>query len=175
MKNTNLITSLVDELLDLSIIDSSSNLGRNDVVNCNAICRDVIAANQRLVQMGVKIEFQSDVDDEYEMMTNKAVLRKILQPLIDNAIKNTEKGTIRLIVRRLPSSIAFDFEDTGCGVPASEAERIFGRFEKLDTFKTGLGLGLPLARSLAQRLGGTLTLDTNYTGGARFVLELPLT
>lgn len=174
MNNTNLITSLIDELLDLSIIDSSTNLGCNDVVGCNSLCREVMAANKSQVKAGVTMELQSEVDDDYEIMTNKAVLRKILQPLVDNAIKNTDQGVIQLVVRRKPSSIAIYVEDTGCGIPASEAERIFVRFEKLDTFKTGLGLGLPLARALAQRLGGTLALDTKYTGGARFVLELPL-
>ena len=174
MRNADMITSLVDELLDLSIIDSTSNLGRNDVVQCNDLCREVVEAAKGLAKEGVKMEVVSEVDDDYQLMTNRAVLRKILQPLVDNAIKNTEKGFIRIAIRKLPAAIAFDVEDSGCGIPASEAERIFGRFEKLDDFKAGLGLGLPLARTLAQRLGGTLKLDTSYTGGARFVVQLPL-
>lgn len=175
IRNTNMITSLVDELLDLSIIDSTSNLGRNDVVQCNDLCREVVEAAKGLAKEGVKMEVVSEVDDDYQLMTNRAVLRKILQPLVDNAIKNTEKGFIRIAIRKLPAAIAFDVEDSGCGIPPSEADRIFGRFEKLDDFKAGLGLGLPLARTLAQRLGGTLKLDTTYKGGARFVVQLPLT
>lgn len=175
IQNTNMITSLVDELLDLSIIDSTSNLGRNDVVKCNDLCRQVVDAVRPQVKKGVEMSVRSEVDDDYQLMTNRAVLRKILQPLLDNAIKNTDEGFIRISIRKLPAAMAFDVEDSGCGIPSSEADRIFGRFEKLDDFKAGLGLGLPLARTLAQRLGGTLKLDTNYIGGARFVVQLPLT
>ena len=55
-----------------------------------------------------------------------------------------------------------------------EAENIFGRFVKLDSFKQGIGLGLPLSRKLAEQLGGTVTLDTSYHPGARFVVTLPI-
>ena len=62
----------------------------------------------------------------------------------------------------------------GCGIPANEREHIFERFFKLDSFKTGLGLGLPLCRSIATRLGGSIQLDSEYHNGARFVVRLPL-
>jgi signal transduction histidine kinase len=66
-------------------------------------------------------------------------------------------------------------EDTGCGIPANEAEHIFERFVKLDNFKVGVGLGLPLSRTMANRLGGTVRLDTSYAGpGARFEVEIPI-
>ena len=65
-------------------------------------------------------------------------------------------------------------EDTGCGIPEKEAEHIFDRFVKLDSFKEGIGLGLPLSRKLAEQLGGTVTLDTTYKEGARFVVTLPI-
>jgi signal transduction histidine kinase len=65
-------------------------------------------------------------------------------------------------------------EDTGCGIPEKEAERIFDRFVKLDSFKEGIGLGLPLSRKLAEQLGGNVVLDTTYKEGARFILTLPI-
>ena len=65
-------------------------------------------------------------------------------------------------------------EDTGSGIPANEAEHIFERFVKLDSFKTGLGLGLPLCRMIVTRLGGAIRLDSHYRNGARFVITLNL-
>ena len=59
-------------------------------------------------------------------------------------------------------------------MPAEEAENIFGRFVKLDSFKEGLGLGLPLSRKLAEQIGSTVTLDTSYHPGARFVVTIPI-
>ncbi len=65
-------------------------------------------------------------------------------------------------------------QDSGSGIPADEAEHIFERFVKLDTFKSGLGLGLPLCRIIANRLCGSIRLDADYKDGARFVVTLPL-
>ena len=63
---------------------------------------------------------------------------------------------------------------TGCGIPPNEAERVFERFVKLNTFKEGIGLGLSLCRTLAERLSGSIRLDTTYTQGARFVVTIPI-
>ena len=94
---------------------------------------------------------------------------------MDNAIKNTPEGSVSLKADK-PSDdkLTLTVEDTGCGIPASEAEHIFERFVKLDTFKEGIGLGLPLCRMLIKKLGGTVRLDTNYTQGARFIVTLPI-
>ena len=65
-------------------------------------------------------------------------------------------------------------EDTGIGVPAKEVEHIFEEFVQLDDYYVGTGIGLTVARSPARRLGGDIVLDTSYTGGARFVMTLPI-
>jgi signal transduction histidine kinase len=64
--------------------------------------------------------------------------------------------------------------DTGVGIPATESERVFDQFTKLDSFNEGLGLGLTLCRKIITLLGGTILLDTTYVGGARFVITLPI-
>jgi len=70
--------------------------------------------------------------------------------------------------------LAFVVEDNGIGVPAEEAERIFDEFVQLDEYYDGTGIGLTVARSIARRLDGDIILDTSYTGGARFVMTLPV-
>ena len=174
LNNTNLITSLVDEMLELSLNDVNKAAEKKDVISPNVIARQAINGIHRTISDGVQVSFETTVDDEYQIQTNHVMLRKILNALLDNAVKCTEKGRIVLSFRQLASTFCFVVEDTGIGVPASAADRIFERFEKLDDFKDGLGLGLPLARALAQRMGGDVKLDTTYTAGARFVLELPL-
>ena len=174
MTNANLITSLVDELLDLSLTDSQSVPERNDEVDCNELCREVMAANKDVKKEGVVMHLRSQIADDDRLLTNRAMLRKVLGAVVNNAAKNTDKGEICIIVRREPSCMEFAVEDTGCGIPEGEEEHIFERFEKLNTFKTGLGLGLSLARTLMERLGGRIYLDTTYKGGARFVIEVPI-
>ena len=101
-------------------------------------------------------------------------MRRILNPLFDNAVKNTPIGTVTLRAAATDTQLMLMVEDTGCGVPAGEAEHIFERFVKLDSFKEGLGLGLTFSRTMAQRLGGDVKLDTTYDKGARFIVTIPL-
>ena len=70
--------------------------------------------------------------------------------------------------------ILFTVEDNGIVIPPEEAEHIFEEFVQLNIFYEGTGVGLTIARSLARKLGGDITLDTNYISGARFIMALPL-
>ena len=69
--------------------------------------------------------------------------------------------------------IVYTVTDTGIGIPPEESERIFEEFLQLDQYYDGTGIGLSVARSIAQRLGGNIWLDTTYTEGARFLFTLP--
>ena len=87
-------------------------------------------------------------------------------------MKFTSEGSIKLYMERADNKIRLIVEDTGIGIPADQAEFIFEEFVQLDAFTDGTGVGLTVARSIAQRMGGDLWLDTSYTQGARFVFEL---
>jgi signal transduction histidine kinase len=99
----------------------------------------------------------------------------IMNKIITNAVQYTKSGSVTVGCDYIGDQLYATVEDTGCGIDAKEAERIFERFVKLDNFKEGLGLGLTLCRMLARRLNGNVRLDTSYAGpGARFVISLPL-
>jgi signal transduction histidine kinase len=91
---------------------------------------------------------------------------------LENAVKFTREGSITLSMAYTDTKVSFTVEDTGIGIPADQTEHIFEEFVQLDTFADGTGIGLTVARSIAQRMGGNLWLDTSYTKGSRFVLEL---
>ena len=137
--------------------------------------RDLLQENQPNVSSKTTIQYDTTLADDFTILTNEYMLKIIVNALVDNAAKNTPKGTIVLRATK-PSDDELDLivEDTGCGIPAAEAEHIFERFVKLDTFKQGIGLGLPLCRMLIEKLGGTVRLDTSYTQGARFIVTLPI-
>jgi signal transduction histidine kinase len=103
-----------------------------------------------------------------------SLMSSVIATLLDNAVKYTSEGTIRLKASADSQQLTIVVEDTGRGIPKEDAERIFERFVKLDAFKEGLGLGLSLARMVTERMGGSLTLDGNYHDGARFVVKLDL-
>ena len=173
-KSANQITNLIDEILGLSLIETSTAAVRNDIVKVNDLLESVVTDHKDMVPQGVIFHVDSQLEPEFAFATNRNMLYRIVSALADNALKNTEKGSVTLKARTVAQTLILTVEDTGCGIPADQAERVFERFVKLDSFKEGIGLGLPLSRKLAEQLGGIVTLDTSYTTGARFVVTLPV-
>ena len=172
--NARIITSLIDEMLELSESESSKDVIKEDQVELNKVLRDLLQENKNLASKETVLRFESSLNEDYVITTNKMMLKRIVSSLVDNAIKNTSKGAVTLKVAADKENFTLIVEDTGKGIPANEAEHIFERFFKIDSFKEGLGLGLPLCRSMTERLGGTVRLDTEYKTGARFIVTLPL-
>ena len=174
-KNARLITTLIDEMLLVSLNETSETAKKENQIEINNLMRGVMKEAESNLSSKTKIQYDTTLADDFTILSNEYMLKIIVNSLVDNAAKNTPKGTIVLRATK-PSDAELDLivEDTGCGIPADEAEHIFERFVKLDTFKEGIGLGLPLCRMLIEKLGGTVRLDTTYTQGARFVVTLPI-
>jgi len=175
LRNTRQITNQVDEMLELALNESTGDVECEDGVDIADLLSNVMQENESFVKPGVELVFDNRLPEKFTMTTNRDMLRRMVYTLLDNAIKNTEEGSINVKVAVNESMLTLTIQDTGCGIPADQADKIFERFVKLDSFKEGLGLGLPLCRMLASRLRGFLLYDKNYEGpGARFVLSLPL-
>ena len=172
-KSAHQITSLIDEMLGLSLTETSAKMRMDDMTDVNDVLRDLLQEYQNFTSSEIKLNYQSTIADDFRLLTNQNMFKRIISALLENAIKYTEKGKITVYADRESEHLRIAVEDTGCGIPAHEAEHIFERFVKLDSFKEGIGLGLTLSRTLAGHLGGTLNLDTSYTKGARFILTLP--
>lgn len=108
------------------------------------------------------------------LLTNEAQAVRALGAILDNAAKFTTEGSVKLTVKPEGAQMKFIVEDTGSGIPAEDAEKVFEPFTKLNSYFDGAGVGLTAARSIARRLNGDIILDTTFEGpGARFVLALP--
>ena len=174
-KNCHQITSIIDEMLELSFSESKDDAVKEDHVEINDMLRDLLQENQPLVNPNTQLKFETTINDDFALTTNQIMLRRALGTLIDNAIKNTEEGAITLKASALGVQLILAVEDTGPGIPPEQAEHIFERFVKLNEFKEGLGLGLPLCRTLVKRLGGNVLFDKTFKGpGSRFVITLPI-
>ena len=176
LTNTRIITKQIDEMLELAVNESKTAVRMEDGVDIVDLLSNQLQENQGLLKQGVRLVFDNQLPSGFVMTTNKEMIRRMVNILLDNAIKYTDEGTITLrAVIEDDNKLVLSVEDTGCGIPTEEANHIFERFVKLDTFKEGLGLGLPLCRMLASRLNGFIIFDQTYAGpGARFVLTLPL-
>ena len=171
-KNNYLITSQIDEMIELALNESAADTKKTDSVAVNDMLRKLAKEKEQFVSAGVAMNISTTLADDYTITTNREMLRRAIVTLIDNAIKYTSKGTITLGATVGDGQLELSVEDTGCGIPPEEADHIFERFVKLNTFKEGIGLGLPLCRKIISRLDGTISLDTSYKEGARFVIRL---
>ena len=174
-RSTRQVTMLIDEVLGLSLIDSTEQWPKDDLCRVNDQLRTLLEEYRNLTENGVTLQLDTTLPDDLTLRTNANMLRRLVSCLLDNAVKYTTAGHITVRARQTDSTLELQVEDTGCGIPANQAEHIFDRFVKLDDFKEGLGLGLSLCRKLAEQLGGQTKLDTTYTDGARFIVTLPLT
>jgi signal transduction histidine kinase len=172
-ESTERITSLVNKMLELSDANSQQVIDRSDRIAALVIASQ--AADSAGIQQASHIKFHLETDAQAETVvhTNLRAATRALVLLLDNARKFTKEGEVRLRIQLQPETIDFIVEDTGIGIPAKEAEHIFGEFVQLDEYYDGTGIGLAVARSIARRLGGNIILDTSYSGGARFVMSLP--
>ena len=171
--NGNLLTTLINDILDLSKLESGTYDMHLTSLSASTLCKNAIASVQNRVKEGVRLFFD---DPGYEIIFDSDPQRvlQVLTNLLTNACKCTNEGNITLSYKKIDDNISFSVTDTGCGIPAGDAEKIFDRFEKLDKFKQGTGLGLNICRQIATLLKGKIYVDTSYTGGARLIFEQPM-
>jgi len=186
VENTDRITGLVNKMLELSDASSQAVIDRTDNVLAVQIAAQATDASEVANAKHLKFDLQvGDAEGAVTITTNEQAATRALTMLLDNARKftrpaeaknekQTEQQQVTLTLKKTESTIEFIVEDTGVGVPLSEAEHVFDEFVQLDEYYEGTGIGLTVARSLARRLGGDVVLDTTYTSGARFIMTLPL-
>jgi protein-histidine pros-kinase len=176
------LLSLINDILDLAKVESGKRELTFERVPVREVVRDV-AASLASFAKEKNLEFTSTVDEEAEYVTtDRRSLRQILLNLADNAIKYTEKGSVRVEVRKTREADGDAFSlsviDTGIGIKTEDIERLFEAFVQLDTSTTrrvaGTGLGLHLSRTLAQLLGGEIAVTSEYGSGSTFTLTLAL-
>ena len=175
-ENTRQITDIVNALLELSATESTTAASTGDEVTVADICQQAIRESG--VQTTDKVSFSLLSDaatDQLRLHSDADSMVKILKSLLTNAVKFTDEGTITLQARYDDSQHQFRFTvtDTGVGISPEAQERIFDTFEKVDTFREGIGLGLSVSRALARRLGGDVVLLRSDATGSSFELYLP--
>ena len=127
-----------------------------------------VFANER------NVDVRTSGDEEVTFFGDNTLLRQMVGNLLDNAIRHTKLGgTVAATVTRTPTEVMIRVTDDGAGIPALDQERIFERFVRLQTRSTGAGLGLPIARWIAEAHGGRLTLESTVGSGSSFLITLP--
>ena len=168
------LLKLINDILDFSDFENDNitfNIRTHDAVKlCNEVVETVMASRK------LEVEMRFDTDLSVLMLdTDDVRLRQVLINLLVNAAKFTEQGSIVLELKMADAGTAlFSVTDTGCGIPPEKQHLIFERFEKLNDFVQGSGLGLSICQLIVKYMNGKLWVDSGYTRGARFCFTHPL-
>ena len=166
---------MVQMLYDSSETGLSEELSstNSEEVSCNEIARECIDYTAEHYP-DMPITFETELDDTLTIHTNRLYLMRSLRELLYNAAKYSDGQHIRLHLSKTGTFVRFITEDTGPGIAQEYLDQLFVPFSKADDLSEGLGLGLPLTKRHVTNLGGTITLDTNYHEGCRFIIEMPI-
>jgi signal transduction histidine kinase len=175
---TNRLAALIGDVLDTSRIEAGTFNYRFTDVDLARLVRDTVGT------AGVgqdEVRIRADVSDELPKIRGDAErLRQVLQNLIDNAVKYSRSGDeVAVRARRDDGRVLIEVSDNGPGIPHDQQRLIFEKFGRADATggvsKPGTGLGLFIARSIAEAHGGTLDVDSRPEAGATFLFSLPVT
>ena len=160
-----------DDIQELSSLENSlTEFYELSEINVGTFCENVMDKVKEYIKQDVTSSVNAP---KLQVKTNKEQLERILLYLLKNAAFYTDQGRISLeFKKRGAHTHQFIVTDTGTGIPAEQQENLFKPFTEVKDLTTGDGLGLPICSLIAAKMNGSRTLDTNYTKGTRFVLEL---
>ena len=178
-ENVKVLHTLINDVLDMTSLEHDNMVMNTKPESVQTICRlafdNIFERGKGTNDNGVAVSYLGAGRQDVIANTDQVRVCQVLTNLLSNANKFTEKGKITLDYDydEEKKTITFIVADTGIGIPDDCEELIFKRFYKVDPSTHGCGLGLYIARLLAERLNGSVVLDTDYHGGARFIFTIP--
>ena len=173
-----MLTMLLDDILNTATMNSGNYRISYEDGEVHFIAQAAISSAEHRLQPGVRMYYEPETPEPFHFRTDPRRVQQVLINLLTNSCKHTLTGEIKLSssLTACPGYVTYSVTDTGDGVPACDAEKIFERFTKLNDFVQGAGLGLSICRDISDRMHGRVYLDTKYDApaGARFVFEVPI-
>jgi PAS domain S-box-containing protein len=170
--NNELLLQLITDILDLSKIEAGTFDFTYGDVNVNLLCENIVRSMEMKVSEGVALVFDSNLP-QYHLISDRNRLHQVISNFVNNAIKFTSQGSIRVGYQMKGEELVFYVQDTGIGIDKEQQLHIFERFVKLNSFVPGTGLGLSICQSIIEQLGGRIGVDSELGKGSRFWFRLP--
>lgn len=180
LSSNNDLLALINDILDLSRIEAGHVELADEVVVVDSVVQRLRETFEPMArQKGLALQIEADALAPSQLVADSQRLQQILKNLLANALKFTEHGKVSLHVRAAGSGrIRFEVADTGIGIAREQLQVIFEAFRQADGSTRrrygGTGLGLSISRDLAERMGGSIHVDSEPGRGSCFILELPL-
>ena len=170
--NSNLLLHLINDILDLSRIESGKMEFIDENIQMDELCEELRQMHQMRIKNDVKIIFERPAAS-LTIVSDSHRLRQLYSNLISNAIKYTEKGAITFGYKLKGDMMEGYVRDSGSGIPAEKLNNVFGRFEKLDLLKQGFWLGLSICKSILDKMGGEIWVESELGVGSCFYFLIP--
>lgn len=171
-KNTELLLKLINDIIDLSKIEAGYMNLRPVSFCLSELIRENVAECEYKLPSGVEMNIKCP-DCDYMVELDRLRIKQILNNFLSNALKYTSQGHIEVGYEVNDTGIKLSVADTGCGIPEKDQSRIFERFEKVDSFVQGVGLGLSICKTIVEKMGGSIGVTSEVGVGSIFWVELP--
>lgn len=172
LKNNDLLLQLINDVLDLSRIESGTLLMNYAHFQLGDVCNQALTS----VNQGAKkaeVQLLSDVNFDCTLYSDRSRVVQVLINFLNNAFKFTNSGTITLSTKLLENNqVEIAVIDTGIGIDEDKRQLVFERFTKLNAFSQGTGLGLSICKNIIDKLGGTIGVDSTVGSGSKFWIRL---
>lgn len=170
--NNELLLNLINDIIDLSKIEAGYLELHQNWFNLTELLDECVAEYARLLPSGVEL-LTSYPEHDALVELDKLRIKQILNNFLSNALKNTIRGYVEVFYEIDKHCVRIGVKDTGRGIPQNMLEKIFERFEKVDSFTQGAGLGLPICKSIVDKMNGRIWADSQLGIGTTFMVELP--
>lgn len=165
-----LLTKLIDNIIDVSDVESRQL--KVSTFNPVALLHDTVRQMEHHTECSFEITTQMEPNSDQTFCSDMDLIGKALALVIDNATKFAKEGHVVLNCAIDGDLLRYTVTDNGPGIPADKQEWVFEQFTKINPFTVGTGIGLPLCRAIARRLGGNAKIDACYTQGCRIIIEV---
>lgn len=170
--NNERLLQLINEILDLSKIESGIVEFTYGPVRLHTLCKEIHDAHVFRCPQGVELRFDSP-DEALSIHSDKNRIFQVFSNLIGNAFKFTTEGSVSYGYKQEGERVVFYVKDTGLGIEPEKLGRVFQRFAKLNNFAQGTGLGLSICKTIIERLGGEIAVSSEVGTGTTFTFWLP--
>ena len=170
--NNELLLNLINDIIDLSKIEAGYLELHQNWLNLTELLDECVAEYARLLPSGVEL-LTSYPEHDALVELDKLRIKQILNNFLSNALKNTIRGYVEVFYEIDKHCVRIGVKDTGRGIPQNMLEKIFERFEKVDSFAQGVGLGLSICKSIVDKMNGRIQVYSQLGLGTTFIAELP--
>lgn len=175
--NSDYLLSIINDIMEISQIESGNRKANPDNVELSVLMENILQEQQRKCPNTIQLSLNNNLPDKAMVLSDKNLLKQIMDRLIGNAVKFTGSGEVEIGCHYLENKKAYEFfvKDNGIGIAPHQIDEIFEPFHQLNSMMKGVGIGLTICKEHATMLKSKITVETEQGKGSRFSFRIKQT